>query len=264
MVFDLHNDYPTALAEHELDGYAAAHDGAEIVAAVFTSEFDPSVAADRVKSLRARLGDVPTAIEDLGFAADDKTLNELDFRGLLYCSLTWNYNNAFAGGALDDGELTPLGRQAIELMNGRCAVDLAHLDKKSFYAALDAAERPICSHTAFGAHPRCLDDAQIKALIARRGIIGLCAVRRFTGANTADGLCDVADRFVQRYGAESLCLGTDFNGTKDLPDDFRDYGDMPKLVRGFEKRGYAAADIDKILYGNAKRLYEEIESERHL
>lgn len=86
----------------------------------------------------------------------------------------------------------------------------------------------------------------------------------FTGAKTADGLCGAADRFVQRYGADCLCLGTDFNGTKDLPADFKTYADLPRLVRGFERRGYTAVDIDKILYGNAKRLYEEIESERHL
>lgn len=132
MIFDLHNDYPTALAEREIGGYAKATDGATIVAAIFTGEFEPSGAAKMVKTLRTRLAGVPTAIEDMGFAADEKTLCKFDFRGLMYCSLTWNYNNAFAGGALDDGVLTALGRRAIGLMNGRCAVDLAHLNKKAF------------------------------------------------------------------------------------------------------------------------------------
>ncbi len=264
MIFDLHNDYPTALDKSKFDGYVSTNDGVTIVAAVFTAEFDRAVAADKVKDLRAALRGVPTAIEDMGFVTDEKTLSDFDFGGLLYCSLTWNYNNAFAGGALDDGTLTPLGRRAIELMNGRCAVDLAHLNKKSFYAALDTAARPICSHTAFGEHPRCLDDAQIRALTARRGLIGLCAVRSFTGAETADALCAVADTFVQRYGADCLCLGTDFNGTADLPEDLRDYCDIPRLIDGFIKRGYASADINKILYDNAKQLYEETIRERHL
>lgn len=264
MLFDLHNDYPTVIPPSEYKKYNS-DSVATVTAVIWTSEFDAENALARVdditNALRAVGHDIPIAIEDCGFIRD---IGSFDFGKYFYCSLTWNHNNRFAGGALDDGALTRDGKRAIEKMNGKCAVDLAHLNRKSFFQALDSAKRPMCSHTGFGNHRRCLDAEQIAALTERRGIIGLCAVTAFTSAKTVGELASVIDGFVSKYGIDSLCIGTDFNGTVDLPAGFGSYADIDNLHIALECIGYTGNDIERIFYNNAKQFYEEILHERHL
>ncbi len=265
MFFDLHNDFATVISPNNYNGYL--HEsacGGIVTAAIFTTELEKNTAVKTVKDITAALvpTGMPIAIEDMGFIGDE--YKNFDFSPYLYCSPTWNYNNDFAGGALDDGTLTKVGRDLIERINSFCALDLAHLNKKSFFAALDASRYPICSHTGFNDHPRSLDAAQIRALIDRRGVIGLCAVKNFTDAYSCAELGRVIDGFVQKYGMDYLCLGTDFLGSKNLPADFADYADMKTLRSELGKLGYDDRSINKILYENANRFYEEINNARHL
>ena len=263
-VFDLHNDFPTLLNGGEYAKYLSDNAEHSVVAVIFTSELGAS-AEKRVAEIKDRLTAInpaqPIAIEDLGFLSD-KTAAEMDFSDYFYCSLTWNHDNRFAGGALGSGRLTDCGKRLIESMNGRCAVDLAHLNRASFYDVLELSERPICSHTGFNAHPRSLDDAQVRALIGRRGIIGLCAVTAFTSAKTVGELAAVVDAFVQKHGVDHLCIGTDFCGTRDLPIGFKSYGDVDNFASALKRLGYADSDISGIFYDNAKRFYEEIQYAR--
>lgn len=261
MIFDLHNDFPTSLTPDELAVYARDVCGDNtVVAVIWTSDFPKDVAAEKVCAIVAAIRRetcgkrFPVSIEDLGFLRGDE-LDTFDYSDFFYCSLTWNYNNVFAGGALDDGALTADGRRLIELLNGKCAVDLAHLNKKSFYSALELAERPLCSHTGFNGHLRSLDDAQIRALIERRAIIGLCTVTAFSGATTANEFATVIDRFVQKYGADNLAVGTDFNGSKDIPPDLSDYNAVETVKRGLIDRGYGSDAVNKIFYQNAQDFF---------
>lgn len=262
VIFDLHNDFPTVLQQSGYSEYLARCKNT-VTAAIWTSELDNAEAF--VNSVAASLigCGAPVAIEDLSFLCG-KDYSEFDFSRFLYCSLTWNNKNGFAGGALDDGALTADGRAVIQAMNGKCALDLAHIGKRAFYEALDAAQNPICSHTGFSAHPRCLDENQISALVGRNAPIGLCAVTKFTNAHTAKQLAEVIDRFVQRHGGECLCIGSDFYGSDDLPDDLRDYSDYDAVKHELNRLGYTDADTDKIFYLNAKRFCKEIHYEGYL
>ena len=264
MIFDLHNDFPTALPSSEFARYIERA-AATVTAAIWTSELsDPRGFIGTIMPTLENSG-MPIALEDIGFLCGSD-IEGFDFSRFLYCSLTWNNKNGFAGGASDDGRLTEEGKNVIERMNGVCAVDLAHIGKSAFYAALDAAQRPMCSHTGFAdsGNPRCLDDSQISALVARHAPIGLCAVRRFTGADTAVEFAKVIDSFAERYGVDCLCLGTDFCGSDDLPPDLSKYSHFSAVSAELSRLGYGESDIDKIFYSNAKRFYEEIHNERHL
>lgn len=266
MIFDLHNDFPTAICESDMRDYVMRDRNAVVTAAIWTSEMGER-ALDNVRritdSLLLDIADSDTrglriAVEDIGFLAGDDAYERFEFDKYLYCSLTWNHDNAFAGGALDDGTLTKTGALVIERINdSRCALDLAHLNKKSFYAALDRAERVVCSHTGFNGHKRSLDDGQIRELIARNGLIGLCTVTTFTDAVDADGLCAVIDGFVQKYGARHLAFGTDFYGSKDIPESIADdYDRLETSVRcGLRAYGYSDADVDGILFSNANDYF---------
>ncbi len=266
MIFDIHNDFPTVLPVSDFASYLSACDGT-VTAVIWTSEL--GCAAHRtVSSLTDALKSLPipppTAIEDIGFLGDG-SYRQFDFSKYFYCSLTWNNDNRFAGGAHGSGGLTEEGRQVIEAMSGKCAVDLAHLNRKSFYEVLDAAKQSLCSHTGFAdGNPRCLDRSQVAALVERKVPIGLCAVTAFTGARTVRELAETIDSFVQKYGADLLCIGTDFNGTKDLPSGFTGYDGVESLRAELSGFGYRGFEIEKILSGNARRFYEEISHERHL
>lgn len=258
MLFDLHNDFPTAISEKEFYTYVKSLKETLPTAAVWTSELGENafdVFVSIVGSLRQKLPNVPIAIEDIGFLGECARYESFDFSDYMYCSLCWNYDNVFAGGALDSGDLTQLGKKAIRLIERcGCAVDLAHLNKRSFYEVIDRADRILCSHTGFGNHPRSLDAEQTKALVERNAVIGLCTVRTFTGANSAIELADVIDGFVQRYGDRCLALGTDFYGSQDIPDDIKDYNGLRRVADALYRRGYDKAAVDNIFYNNSLAL----------
>lgn len=265
MFFDLHNDFATTLSPDNYGEYLrkSARNGI-VTAAIFTTELEKATAIKTVEDITAALNPigVPIAIEDMGFIGDE--YESFDFSPYLYCSLTWNYDNAFAGGALDDGGLTKVGRAVIDKINSGCALDLAHINKKSFFDALDAAKHLLCSHTGFNEHLRSLNDEQIRALVSRNGLIGISAVVAFTDAHTCKELAKTIDEFVQKYGVEYISLGTDFNGTTNLPVDFSDYNDISLLSHELQSLGYDTKTINKILYENALRFYKEIKGEGHL
>lgn len=260
MLFDLHNDFPTRFLNADYCRYVPKSNNT-ITAVIWTSEFtnDAESMVNCITERLSALENMPIAIEDIGFSADDEKFKRFDFSRYLYCSLTWNYNTAFAGGALDDGRLTELGKSVIHVMEDcGCYIDLAHLNKKSFYDVLDCAKNVLCSHTGFNSHPRSLDGQQIKVLAERKAVIGLCTVRAFTDANSAEHLANVIDAFVQKYGCDCLSLGTDFNGSDDIPDDINDYDKLFNVRDILYSRGYDCKSVEKIFFDNANFLYKKV------
>ncbi len=264
-MIDLHNDYPTVLPQEKFAEYIRSCGDNDITAVIWTTEQENAKSVvDSITSSLTKIRKVKyVALEDVGFLSESEA-ESFPFERYVYCSLGWNYNNIYVGGALDDGRLTAAGRRLIEFMNGKCAIDLAHTNEKSFYDILETAAKVMCSHTGFNRHLRSIDDRRIRAIIDRNGIIGLCAVTAFTDAHTARELAEVIDRFIDKFGANNLALGTDFNGSIDLPENFKGYGDISTLHGELKRFGYSDVDIEKIFTTNAKRFYEEIENERHL
>lgn len=259
MLFDMHNDFPTRFLYADYSRYASKSNST-VTAVIWTSEFTGD-AESKVNDITARLseiGHMPIAVEDVGFSVKGENFRRFDFSRYLYCSLTWNYNTAFAGGALDDGRLTELGKSAIRIIeDSGCYIDLAHLNKNSFFDVLHCAKNVLCSHTGFNNHPRSLDDEQIKALVARNAVIGLCTVRAFTDAHSAEQFANVIDSFVQKYGCDCLSLGTDFNGSDDIPDDINDYDKLSKVREILYGRGYTEKSVNRIFFDNANILYKK-------
>ena len=263
-LFDLHNDYPTSICSSDIPGYLSGFGkNVTVTAAVWTSELANAYESvcSLTKTVRNAASDVyriPLAIEDIGFLSEDERYRDFDFSEYLYCSLTWNFDNAFAGGALDGGRLTIAGTNAVKAVNAcGCAIDVAHLNVKSFYGVFDSAERLVCSHTGFNDHPRSISDDMISRLVRRNAVIGLCTVRAFTNAEDAFGFADVIDGFVQKYGADCLAIGTDFNGSADIPADISDYGCLERVADILYRRGYDAVTVDKIFFGNADAFYNK-------
>lgn len=72
---------------------------------------------------------------------------------------------------------------------------------------------------------------------------------------------DQIDYAVELIGIDHVGLGSDFDGVGgELADDLRSVADFPNLVAGLQARGYADADIRKILGLNLLRAWREIEA----
>ncbi|MHC4378221.1 MAG: dipeptidase [Planctomycetota bacterium] len=111
-------------------------------------------------------------------------LERLAEEGLRCLTLVWNNHLPWirscmpdAGADIPEG-LSPFGRDIVKRMHQLgVMVDLSHAGERSFYDALEVAERPmIASHSGCKAlhdHPRNLDDAQLKALGAAGGVVGI-------------------------------------------------------------------------------------------
>ena len=200
------------------------------------------------------------AVEDLHFL-DTQPLEILGEIPLLYVGLTWNYDNALAGGAKGTGGLSAKGRSVIRMAERLgVAVDTAHLNRKSFFETVDFAEgKLLCSHCCFDSvfnHVRNLSDEQIGLIKGRGGIVGMTLESSFLSDGKAR-LCDAVrhiDYFVSKFGLGSLALGTDFNGCTP-PDELSDYRSLEKLGYELEKLGYTKENIRKIFYENANNFF---------
>ena len=60
--------------------------------------------------------------------------------------------------------------------------------------------------------------------------------------------------YYEKYGANGICVGTDFNGTDFLPDGLENYGKFSDLKTMLVNKGVAKEDADKILFKNLKNF----------
>jgi membrane dipeptidase len=69
-------------------------------------------------------------------------------------------------------------------------------------------------------------------------------------------LMDHIDYIVRLTGTDHVGLGSDFDGIESPPQQLDDVTTYPLITRELEKRGYKAADIEKILGGNFIRVFK--------
>jgi membrane dipeptidase len=85
---------------------------------------------------------------------------------------------------------------------------------------------------------------------------------RVRKANPIGTLADVADHIdhaVEIAGIDHVGLGSDYDGVFGLPEGLQDASMYPNLIAELLDRGYSEEDIQKILGGNALRVWEEVE-----
>lgn len=178
------------------------------------------------------------SIEDIGFIKTKHDLFELIKLKPFSVTLTWNYNNQFAGGALDNAGLTKFGKWAVkELEANGVLVDTAHLNKKSFWQFKKITTKPIyCSHAnmyELKKHKRNLTKAQLNAIVQTKGFLGLTVYEKFI-SNTNISSQDIAKQFahlIKNYNISNFGLGTDFYGCdfRFCPTDVQNYFDFKRV-----------------------------------
>ena len=202
------------------------------------------------------------AIEDLGSANDEDEIFRLKPK---YISLTHNLDNKYAGGALGNGKLTTCGRKTVRRMSENGVIlDLAHINRYSFFDALERADKVMISHTCFNEvhfHKRNVTKEQISAVINKKGIVGLTFVGEFLSEKKKATVFDIVrhiDWFCENFGHKNLAIGTDFFGTKNGVIGINDYTDFIKIKRELLNIGYNNIQIEDIFYNNANNFFRSM------
>ena len=190
-----------------------------------------------------------------------RVLYELGVRSI---GFTHNVSSCAADGCFEAREgvgLTRFGRDLIREMNRLgMLVDLAHISPSGFFDALEVTRKPVIfSHgnaKTLCDHPRNLDDGQLKALARNGGVIGLSFVPFFVDAThpTLERLLDHVDHVASVAGIDVVGLGSDFDGGGTL---LKDATEVPRITEGLIRRGYAEAEIRKVLGENTLRVLRE-------
>jgi len=206
------------------------------------------------------------SIENGDAIEDDIDRLETFYRaGIRMMSLTWNPSNRLADGAMEHrlGGLTVFGRRVIRRMQALgILVDVSHLSEKSFWDVSKITRGPIiASHSnamSIQPHPRNLNDDQIRALAGRGGVIGINFYPEFLGEPSVERVAAHVDHLVRHGGIGCVAIGSDFDGIPSTPRGLEDASRFPAISRTLARRGYAAAQIDQIMGGNALRVFEAV------
>lgn len=200
------------------------------------------------------------------FAADPSVLDGPTGDRIHRITLVHLTNSVFGGTNSPLGRgagITDAGREFVKRCNARkILVDLAHASKATFWSALEEHAPhlpPIVSHTGVeGVHPhwRNVDDAQIRAIADRGGVIGVMfqsaflePVRLF-GRGRRARIIDHLSHIIDIVGDRFAALGTDYDGAITPPADLPDVTGYVLLVQDMLDRKWTADRIGRILGGN--------------
>lgn len=201
--------------------------------------------------------------------------------GLRLLGITHYGPGRYAGGTGTELGLTELGPPLLrEMERLGVLLDLTHCSDESFWQALDHYGGPVlASHNncrALVPHQRQFSDAQIRAIIARDGVIGAALDTwmlrpgwligdRHDPANPTVTLRDVADHIdhiCQLAGSSRhAAIGSDLDGgfgREQSPQDLDTIADLQRIGELLAERGYAPADVAAIMHGNWARLLGRI------
>jgi membrane dipeptidase len=222
--------------------------------------------ADEVEACR-RDGAIGALLGIEGAHALEGDLDRLDGfarRGVRYLGLLHFSSNeagfpAYGPGRSDDRGLTRWGFDLVT----RCEaagvlVDLAHINRRGFLDVCRVATRPpIVSHTGvLGAfdHWRNIDDAQLRAVAERGGVVGVIFCPRYMGAGGLDAVVRHMKHILDVVGEDSPALGSDWDGFIVPTPGLADPRGLPLLTDALLKAGIGRRVVGKILRGNVMRV----------
>jgi membrane dipeptidase len=188
--------------------------------------------------------------------------------GVRSMTLTWNYRNEIADGALEDkskGGLSRFGHEVVKEMNRLgMLVDVSHLSERGFYDVMEVSEKPIAATHSNAwtvcRHPRNLKDDQIKLLAQNKGVMGMNFYPPFLSKATS-GIVDIIkhiEYIAALAGTDVIGFGSDFDGIDETPLDIKGPEGYAFIIEELLKLNYKEEDIRKMACGNYLRLLKEI------
>lgn len=213
-----------------------------------------------------------------GAEAIDPDLAALDVyyaAGLRSLGIVWSRPNLFGHGVPftfpagpDSGPgLTRLGRSLVRRCNELgIMVDLSHMTEKGFWDVAEHSNAPlVATHSnvhAICASGRNLTDAQLEAVRASKGVVGLNYHVSFLRPEGPDGppvqletMVRHVDYLVEKLGIDGVALGSDYDGAT-MPEDISDVSKTQNLLEALRRAGYDEASLRKIAHENWVRVLE--------
>ena len=197
-----------------------------------------------------------------------------DYRkaGVRLCALTWNNENDIGFPHCSNGHrrLKPFGRDAVNEMNRLgIAVDVSHLGEGGFWDLIENNPLPpMASHSCCRSIcpvTRNLTDDQIRALIERKGWIGINFYTHFLTLKERSCIEDVirhVDHIVELGGIDHVGFGSDFDGIESAPVDLCHPGKFPDLVSALSTHGYSPDEIAKLSHLNFMRYMQQFAGDK--
>lgn len=194
-------------------------------------------------------------------------------QGIRLITLTWNFENCLGfpnnqKESIMNKGLKPFGIEVVEKMNELgMLVDVSHLSEGGFWDCIKYSKAPIvASHSnakALCSHPRNLTDDMLRALAENGGVTGLNFYPAFLVENGLASNEDIAKHalhMINVAGEDIVAIGTDFDGYDGEAEDgyIEHIGEMDKVWDAFKKVGITERQIDKIQFGNAWRVMNEV------
>ena len=178
----------------------------------------------------------------------------------------------YANGTDSVGKMGTKGLELLkEIERLKMILDLTHLCDDAFWQALDHYDGALwASHNncrKFVNHNRQYSDEQIKAIIERKGVIGVALDAWMMVPNWTRGVSDPIsaacnleiavnniDHICQLAGnTNHVGIGSDLDGAygkEQCPYDLETIADLQKIGHLLEKRGYKTEDISKVMHQN--------------
>ena len=199
--------------------------------------------------------------------------------GVRYMTLTHNVTLDWADAALDSTKpsrhgLTDFGREVVREMNRLgMIVDLSHVAPSTMSAVLDVATAPVIfSHSSARAlmdHPRDVPDSILARLPKNGGVVMVTFVSGFLKTIKAPApnatprdVANHIEHIRKIAGVDHIGLGSDYDGTSELPDGMGDVSGFPLVFAELIRRGWSDADLLKIAGGNILRVLRGVAATR--
>ena len=186
--------------------------------------------------------------------------------GVRAIGLTHNHNSCAAGGcAPPDGVrvgLSEFGRDlVVEMGSLGMMLDTAHLGRQAFDDVMALAVGPVVnSHSCCRSIvdlERNLDDQQLRDIAQSGGLVAVTFVPKFLASSGQVSSHEVfrhLEHMVEVAGIDHVGIGSDFDGTDDLPVDLRQSSDLAHLVVQMLDVGWSEDAIGKVLGKNWVRI----------
>lgn len=231
-----------------------------------------------------------------GIGEDVEQIDRLYDFGVRHASLTWNEQNALAGGVGADADsgLTKPGISALHrIQEKRMLFDVSHLNDKSFWDVMRYARGPVVathsSSRSLCCVPRNLTDEMIRAVVQTGGMIGVNAYPEFIASDKGERTVEMLARHIEHMadiaGIDNIGFGFDFceflgneaadsfrlktkepgRDSEDTEEEgegrirgLRDSSEIPNVIKALRKTGFSEEDIRKVSYENWHNMIQKV------
>ena len=196
-----------------------------------------------------------------------RCLYELGVRAM---TLTWSNRNDIADGINEEATgsgLTLFGKQVVAEMNRLgMLLDVSHISTAGFWSVIETSTKPIiATHSnakSLCAHPRNLNDEQIKALAQNGGLAGITFAGQFLEEDWRNACIESVykhiDYMLNLIGNDDhIGFGSDFDGISHPPYNIQGVQDYKPLIEYLSKY-YSNETINKITHQNVINLLQKV------